>query len=401
MATEAGTAFTRYLLADLDHRRAPGEALLALPGARAYVLARLAEMPPESGGQRAVLWQIAVFDAIGRLANDDDGWLRTAVGWLGEGGATWQECASVCAEVGFQAYLADKPDPIAVEAFADLDPSSAVYVATMHLHLIALRLAYRWEAIEQFFDDLGVSIPDLDPYSQAYHVFTLLAGDHPDALAELRRLLTVAGDDYRVNLSLVEGLRLGRTIPRQAELMLELLDHGPLAASPSPDPLYRKAYALRRLGRFEQALRVADQCLQKIPPRQVQDRIRILQERDLILGEQAIEQQAAAARDAVRDQIQAAVATLEHHVGEQTAEIRRATTEGLFRIVEILGVFTALIAVVGGTVASTTAHDLAWWQRGVLALVAGAVAIGFFLLLRLIVAPRPPGTRRGRERSGG
>ena len=212
----------------------------------------------------------------------------------------------------------------------------------------------------------------------------------------MQRLLAVAGDDYRVNLSLVEGLRLGHTIPRQAELMLELLEHGPLAASPSPDPLYRKAYALRRLGRFDEALRVADQCLQKIPPRQVQDRIRILQERDLILGERAIEHQAAAAREAVRDQIQKAVATLEQHVAKQTEEIRRATTDGLFRIVEILGVFTAIIAILGGTVASMAARDLVWWQRGVLALVAGVVAIGFFVLLRLIVAPKPP----NRARSG-
>lgn len=279
MTTEIATAFAAYVLADPDHRRVPAEALLALPESRSFIVARLADTAPELAEQRAVLWQIAVFDAIGRLANDDDGWPRTAV--------------------------------------------------------------------EQFFEDLGVSIPG------------------------------------------------------QAQLMLDLLEHGPLAASPSPDPLYRKAYALRRLGRFEEALRVADQCLRKIPPRQVQDRIRILQERDLILGEQAIEHQAAAARDAVRDQIQAAVATLEHRVAEQSAEIRRATTEGLFRIVEILGVFTAIIAVLGGTIASTAARGLAWWQRGILALVAGVVAIGFFLVLRLIVAPRQPEVKRGKDGGAG
>jgi hypothetical protein len=31
---------------------------------------------------------------------------------------------------------------------------------------------------------------------------------------------------------------------------------------------------------------------------------------------------------------------------------------------------------------------LAWWQRGVLVLIAGCVAIGFFALLRFMVQPR-------------
>jgi hypothetical protein len=187
---------------------------------------------------------------------------------------------------------------------------------------------------------------------------------------------------------MVEGLRWSHAVPEQAQLMLDLLDRAPLRTSASPDPLFRKAWALRKLGRYADALEVADTCLQRIPPHQLQDRIRILQERDLILAEQTIGEQAVAARQAVEADIQAAVAELRRMIDGQIAEVRRTTTEGLLRIVEILGLFTAIIAVLGGSIASLVAKNLSWWQRGVLIIVSGLVAMGFFITLRLVVEPR-------------
>jgi tetratricopeptide (TPR) repeat protein len=382
------SAFEAYLMADEEHRRGPADLLLRLPGARGYVLGKLPGLSDGQKSGRAAVWRLASFDAISRLPADGNDWLMTAVSWLEDGNATWQESAGVCAEVGFRAYLADKPDPVTLDMISSRGPLTASGRAMLHLHLIALRLAYRWEAMEECLAALGTAVETLDPYSRVYHVFALLAENHPAGLEEMAKLLAVAGDDYRVNLSLVEGLRLSRGIPDQAARMLDLLDSPALSTSQSPDPLYRKAFALRKLGRYDEALRVADECLQKIPPLQVQDRVRILQERDLILAEQAIKQQAAAARTATHDRIQAATQELEQLVASQLAELRRATADGLFRVVEILGVFTAIIAIIGGGAASVVAKSLAWWQRGVLLLIAGTVAIAFFWLLRTIVNPR-------------
>ncbi|HZN18893.1 MAG TPA: hypothetical protein VFB84_12065 [Micromonosporaceae bacterium] len=385
---ELNAAFEHYFATDEEHRRAPAEALLSLPQAQDYIVAKLCSLPASASRARAALWRLASMDAIGKLAYPDNRWVTTIVSWLEQGKATWQESAGVCAEVGFQAYLADKPNPISTEMIRSRGPLAISGRALLHLHLIAQRLAYRWEAMEQCFADLDTPVDNLDPYSRVYHVFALLAGGDPSGPDHMRRLLEVAGDDYRVNLSLVEGLRLSRGLPNQGEQMLQLLARPALARSPSPDLLYRKAYALRRLGRYDDALRVADECLQKIPPLQVQDRVRILQERELILAEQAIDEQAAAARQAAQDQLSAARRALEAMVAAQMAEMRRAMSEGLFRTVEILGVFTAIIAVLGGSAIGATASGLSWWQRGVLIIVAGAVGLGFFALLRTIVQPR-------------
>jgi tetratricopeptide (TPR) repeat protein len=382
------TAFEAYLSTDEDHRREPAEKLLRLPGAQDYVLGRLGRLGANSGEARRGIWRLAVFDAIGRMVEGDRAWRETVVAWLDRGEATWQESANVCAEVGFQAYLADKPDTISVPMIKAGDLMAPAGRALLHLHLVALRLAYRWEDMEQCLTSLDTTIQELDPYSRAYHVFALLAGNQPNGVEEMNDLLAVAGDDYRVTLSLVEGLRLSRGIEDQAEQMLRLLDRPAMKQSRSPDPLYRKAFALRKLGRYDEALRVVDECLQRISPLQVRDRVRILQERELILAEQAIGHQAEAARAAADEQVRAAAEQLERLVAKHAAEMQRAMSDGLFRVVEILGVFTAIIAVLGGGAASVVTKGLAWWQRGVLVLIAGCVAIGFFALLRFMVQPR-------------
>jgi tetratricopeptide (TPR) repeat protein len=391
------TAFEAYLTTDEGHRRGPAEALLRLSGARDFAVDRLAKLGLHSVDARRAIWRLAVFDAIGRMAEGGQEWMETAVAWLDLGGATWQESAGGCAEVGFQAYLADKPDMISLSVIKGRDPLSVAGRALLHLHLVALRLAYRWEDMEQCLTSLDATIQELDPYSRAYHVFALLAENHPDGQAEMNALLDVAEDDYRVTLSLVEGLRLSRGVPDQAEQMLRLLSGPAMTRSTSPDPLYRKAFALRKLGRYEEALRVVDECLQRISPLQVRDRVRIVQERDLILAEQTIREQAEAARRAADDQVRAAAHELEQLVAGQIAEMRQTMTDGLVRVVEILGVFTAIIAVLGGGAASIVTKGLLWWQRGVLILIAGVVAIGFFALLRIMVQPRRAKPERQRS----
>jgi len=396
-------AFAAYLATDESHRREPAVTLLTMPGARMYVVGRVRDLTSTQQTGRDAVWWLAAYDAITRLPAAGDDWVKTAVAWLEEGEATWQESASVCAEVGFRAYLADKPDPVTPELIKSRGPLTAGGRALLHLHLIALRMAYRWEAMEECLMTTGVPVEELDPYSRVYHVFALLAQNHPSGLDEMAKLLSVAGDDYRVNLSLVEGLRLSRGMTDQAERMLELLARPALAMSKSPDPLYRKAFALRKLGRYDEALQIADECLQKLSPLQVQDRVRILQERDLILAEQTIQQLEAAAKQATDDRIGAATKELEQLAEDQLSELHRAISDGLFRVVEVLGVFTAIIAILGGTVASATVRALTWWQRGVLLLIAGVLAIGFFGLLHVIVRPRtamrtPLGTRRRRTK---
>ena len=102
MAKDISAAYASYLLADPDHRRGSAEALLALPDARSFILDQLKSMPSDLAEQRAVLWQLAVIDAIGRLADNDDVWLRTALAWLDEAAPPGRRVRPCAPKSGFK-----------------------------------------------------------------------------------------------------------------------------------------------------------------------------------------------------------------------------------------------------------------------------------------------------------
>lgn len=54
---------------------------------------------------------------------------------------------------------------------------------------------------------------------------------------------------------------------------------------------------------------------------------------------------------------------------------------------KILGLFTAVIALLVAGAASVTIGDLEWWQRVLLMLTAGAVVMVFFFAIRIVVRP--------------
>jgi tetratricopeptide (TPR) repeat protein len=236
---------------------------------------------------------------------------------------------------------------------------------------------------------LRTKVAQLDPFSRAFHVFGLIVEGHPDADREMEELLEAAGDNYRVHLAVLEALRLSNSRParEQGERMLELLDRPALRGSTSPDLLYRRAFALRRLGRYEAALEAVDDCLARLPVQQVQDRVRIIQEHDLIMAERAIAEQRDAAEKAAQESLARHSAELRALVSEEVEHAQLLLSDALFRVVEVLGLFIAVVALLAGSVASAVAVNLLWWQRGALIVVAALVVLAFFLTLRVVVHP--------------
>ena len=66
-------------------------------------------------------------------------------------------------------------------------------------------------------------------------------------------------------------------------------------------------------------------------------------------------------------------------------ELRDRMADVSMRIVEIIGVFLAVIAILGATVASATIGELSFTQRILLLSVGGVTPVVYFLLLRFIV----------------
>ena len=82
--------------------------------------------------------------------------------------------------------------------------------------------------------------------------------------------------------------------------------------------------------------------------------------------------------------------------GEAKEELRERMASVSMRIVEIIGVFLAVVAILGSTVASATVDDLSVNDRIVILIVGGTMPVIYFVLLRWIVIGRL-WRRRGRD----
>ena len=82
--------------------------------------------------------------------------------------------------------------------------------------------------------------------------------------------------------------------------------------------------------------------------------------------------------------------------GEAKEDLRERMASVSMRIVEIIGVFLAVVAILGSTVASATVDDLSVNDRIVILIIGGTMPVIYFVLLRWIVIGRL-WRRRGRH----
>jgi tetratricopeptide (TPR) repeat protein len=379
---------------------------------RDTVAARLAEHPDldrlvserkEVAESRHHVFRLVRHLVTMSVARHED-WTALAVTWLLRLDASWSESADVCNKLCLRSRrLLNSPRPYL--STDDLNGSLAGTAdgrAMLHLYATALRYEFRCRSLEGFLESLGVPVASLDPYLHALYAYALLAQNDPRGVEELHAVLARGGgDDISVLHALQEGLRYGYDIPDQAELMLTLWRRPDRGDRRDATVLLREAYALRRLGRYDEALATVNRSLLQLQPnevdrqeRRISERWRIIEQREIA---QRIEREYAKAHRTARAEIEEMTRRMLAQLDEQVAGVRSQVSNSLFRIVEILGIFTAVIAlVVGGAAAGNAGGGVTWWQRALLIVVSGAVAIGFFVLLRVVVGTGQDGSRRER-----
>jgi tetratricopeptide (TPR) repeat protein len=358
----------------LDHPDCAGflESRKDLPEARPYVF-RLA--------RRDVL----------RHAVPDQDWTGRAVRWIVDLNASWQESAEFCGKLGRRAREqrnAARPY-LSADRVLTGDLGTVAGRAWLHLYLSSLRYEFRTAALEHAIESMPVPVTRLDPYVHSLYAFALLAQNKPEAEREVAAVLGRAGDDPSVLHSLIDGLRFAERLPNHLEVMLDLLHRPVFSERTDVTMLFREAFVLRRLGRYDEALAAIDRSLALLSPNDVDryqqrmaERYRILDERHLT---RVLEQETRRIKDEARTDLEHTSQRVLDQLDSEVAAVRQQASESLFKIVEILGIFTAIIALAGASFASVASAGLTWWQRAVLIGVGGVVAIGFFLTLRYVV----------------
>jgi tetratricopeptide (TPR) repeat protein len=364
--------------------------LLGEPGARDFLLSHVTS--PDLG---PIVWTVA-FHEVRNLARRGENWVPRALEWVDRIAPTWQRSARFCDDLAQEARLLNSSALLHVrpERLQDEDPREPRGRGLYHVYLASLRRDSRFRQIERVLEGGRVRVAQLDPYCQALYAFALLGQNRPEGIAYLERALEVGENDRKVLRVLLHGLGSATRLPDQAERILALLNETGLGSETYAMPQYYRAVALRSLGDYDQAMEAVDQGLLFLGPDEFELHADLLRERGLILAERdqtaRLQAQFEAYRERSRAEFdeaaRAAATQFEQHMRSLSTQV----SDNLFRIVEILGVFTAVIALVVGGVVSVTGGGLVWWQRALLIVTTGGVTLGFFWLLRLIVRPSRP-----------
>lgn len=164
---------------------------------------------------------------------------------------------------------------------------------------------------------------------------------------------------------------------------------------------YRKATALRRLDRFDDALEALTAGIGSCPKAESSVGEDLIREHQMIVLQADIvgrvRQTRLEAADALELTVNRAQEEMRAAMERELHEIGSATSDALFKVVEILGLFTAIIAVIAtGFVGGMTGTQV-WWQRLVIVMAGAIGSLVFFVLLRIVVRPR---VREGKFKEG-
>lgn len=362
--------------------------ILSSGDGRSYLAERLRD--PEFG---EAAWSLAKWEVAERCKDGTSAWIGLTREWLAAGEASWHRSAQFCADVAWSAraarnsallHLSRRDIPGTFHAPAD--------VGLLHLFLQSQRYDYRFRSICEVIAGLAVPVEDLDPFSRAIYAFALLGQNADVGLVEFEEVRRLGSDHEKVAHALLHGLWFASHLPDQATRILELINSTPALRDNDATVALRKAYALRKLRRYDEASQSIDLGMLCLSPDAVDVHQDFVRERAMILVVREIEESYGRERQVLSDDAERHLRRAQSFVDEKVANIEDKVSDSLFKVVEILGLFTAVIALLVAGAASVTIGNLEWWQRALLMLTAGAVVMVFFFAIRLVVNPgrRPP-----------
>ncbi|MGH3680918.1 MAG: tetratricopeptide repeat protein [Natronosporangium sp.] len=265
-----------------------------------------------------------------------------------------------------------------------------------YVHGCRLRLDFRFDQLAAATRRWLVEVPD-DAFIQSLAAFAALGQGSDRAEPILGRVSTLPDLDSVCRATCLHGLWFGTHLPDQAERMLALSDEMIGHGEDEANLYYWRAFALRRLGRFEDAQASIDQAIALLPVGMNAVHQDYVRERELITTTWLLREQVTALTEQLgqqlREQFRQHREGMREEVDRHTTTARRIVSESLLGIVEVLALFVTLAGfLIGSGVLVFQAEDFGQSFAAVTLLMAGAVS--FFLLLRVVVRFERAGSGR-------
>jgi tetratricopeptide (TPR) repeat protein len=256
-----------------------------------------------------------------------------------------------------------------------------------YVHGQRFRFDYKFEPLQahthlwldEFCDDALVL---------ALAAFACLGARSPRGLELFHKSVGAADADTKSRHVCLAAMWFADHVPDQPEIMLSLSNRMMTAGVLDSNVFYRRAYALRKLGRYEQALEEVDRAISLLDignNRVHQDYVR---ERELIIVTMQMQRYAETLTHEISEKvtagadrrIEAAAAALQ----DKVEAAQQLVAESTLKVVEILGLFVTLVGFLVGS-GAVVLQASSFTER---ALSMGLVVIGslfFFFLLRVVI----------------
>jgi hypothetical protein len=270
-----------------------------------------------------------------------------------------------------------------------------------------LRFDYRFEVLHRRSRDWLTEFED-DALIRSLAAFAALGTRSSNGLNMFQRAVDAPDADDKSNQVCLLAIWFADHLPEQPQIMLRLSDEMMARGQENEVVYYRRATAYRKLGRFDEALYEIDRAIEGLGVGDVLRHEQFVQERRAIVLARDLQGQirrsaddiATTIGDQVDRKIAAASADLEERLNEASLRMaqridvaQEMVSSGLLKMVEILGLFVALVGFVAGS--GTVVVKAKDFEQRALAMVLVIVgALIFFGLLRLVTSV---GRRRVRE----
>lgn len=269
----------------------------------------------------------------------------------------------------------------------------------VYIHGQRLRFDFKFAQLHRQCVDWLTEFDD-DALVRSFAAFAALGARSSNALNMFRRAVDAPDADDKSNQVCLTGIGFADHLPEQPQMMLRLSDEMMARGQENEVVYYRRATAFRKLGQFDDALYEVDRAIDGLNPGDVlvheqftQERRAIILARDLqIQIERSTEAIGATIAGRVDDKVAAASAELEQRLNEASLRLaqrvdvaQEMVSSGLLKMVEILGLFVALVGfVVGSGTVVIKAQDFEERALAMGLVVCGALI--FFGLLRVVTS---------------
>ena len=330
-------------------------------------------------------------------------WISELTARVEQFGLSVPEIRRTTADLAWMARLAEQAYPGDAERIAarGLHGSRMKRLVLAYVHGYRLRFDYRFIQLQSHANEWLTEFSD-DALVVAFAAFAALGSRAPHGINLFHRAVKAPDADNKSRHTCLMAIWFADHVDEQPQILLELSNDMIARGEDNNVVHYRRAAALRKLGRYDEALTEIDRAIDLLGAGNIMVHEQFAQERRTISTTQDLRSHAKEVTTELGAEISAQVEAriaeastqMEEKIAEASAQLaqrvniaQELVSSGLLKMVEVLGLFVTLLGFLIGS--GTVIIKANTFSERVIAMSVVLVgALAFFGLLRLVTSVR-------------